>query len=220
MVEWGYKATLQSAAGALYQLSGSILHQDRWWQSSKNLTQRGTYPFIPPMVLQPRLSSMSSHGSHSVHCLMASMGWRHLHPPPKKCSPVGIHFHYTLPEVFTHPMWTLWWMSMGEVVTSHWSTSGKSCWPGIRLAPDHYILVVYSCFHSPWELAWLGWGWYIGPMLGRHPHTRECQSLMWWEEADFSGECLTVHVGLSLCRRVHQSQSDAPPHMPHLPTYL
>ena len=175
---------------------------------------------IPPMVLQPWLHSMSSHGSCSVCYPMALTGWRHLHPLPNTCDPVDIHFHYTLPEVFIHPLWMLQWMSMGEVITSHWSTPGKSCWPDAGWSPDHYPLMVYSCYHSPWELASLGWGWYIGPVLGRHPHTRECQSLTWWEEVGCSGGCMTVHIGPPLCRRGCLLWSYAPPHMSHLPTYL
>ena len=36
-------------------------------------------------------------------------------PLPNAHDPVDIHFHYMLPEVFTHAQW----MSMGEVIASH-----------------------------------------------------------------------------------------------------
>ena len=42
-----------------------------------------------------------------------------VYPSIKQCNPVDIHFHYTLPEVFTHPQWMLQWTSMGEVIASH-----------------------------------------------------------------------------------------------------
>ena len=46
-------------------------HQTTW--------HRGVHTcFIPPMFLLPWLSSVSSHGSHSVHYLMAIYGLRHL----------------------------------------------------------------------------------------------------------------------------------------------
>ena len=141
-VKQGYKASPQSVAVVPLQLSGSTLHQGRWWQVVKKTWHGGVLTHsIPPMVLQPWLSSMSSHGNCSVCYPMASTGWRHLHPPPNTHDPVDIHFHYTLPEVFTHPLWTLQWMSMGEVITSHWSTPGKSCWPGAVWLPHHYPLM-------------------------------------------------------------------------------
>ena len=181
-------------------------HQESW--------HRGVFTCsVPPVVLQLWLSFMSSWGSCSVCYPMALTGWRYLHPLPNACNPVDIHFNSTLPEVFTHPLW----MSSGEVITSCWSTPGKSCWPDVGWSPDHYPLMVYSCYHYPWELASLGWGWYISPVLGGHPHTRECQSLMWWEEVGCGGGCMTAHIGLLLCRKVHLSQSDEPPQMSHLP---
>ena len=48
---------------------------------------------------------MSSHGNHSVHWPMALMGMRCLHPLPNAHDPMDIHFNYTLPEVFTCPLW-------------------------------------------------------------------------------------------------------------------
>ena len=121
--------------------------------SLRILTQRVLTHSIPPIVFQLWLSFVSTHGGCSVHYPRASRGWRHLHPLPNTCNPVDIHFYYTLPEVFTHHMWMLQWTSTEEVVTSHWSTHGKSCWPGTGWSPDHYLLMAYSCYHSPWELA-------------------------------------------------------------------
>ena len=44
-------------------------------ESSKNLTQRGAYPFHTQMVLLPWPGSVSSHAGHPVHYPMASTGW-------------------------------------------------------------------------------------------------------------------------------------------------
>ena len=63
-----------SAAGLPLWLSRSILPQFYNDESSKNLTQRDTYPFHAPMVLLPHASSVSSHGGHPAHYPMASMG--------------------------------------------------------------------------------------------------------------------------------------------------
>ena len=62
-------------------------------------------------------------------------------PLPNICDPVDIHAHYTLPEVFTHSQWMLWWTSMAEVIASHWSTPGKSSWPDVGWMSDHHLLV-------------------------------------------------------------------------------
>ena len=56
--------------------------------------------FIPPMVLLPWLSSMSSHGSHPVCCLVASMSWDIY--PSAKCmwsckDPCPLHITWSLP---------------------------------------------------------------------------------------------------------------------------
>ena len=65
----------------------------------------------------------------------------------------------------------------------------------------------------------MGWGWYTCPMHDRCLYTRECQPLMQREEVDFSGGCVTFHVGSSLHKWVHLLQSDVPPPMYPLPTY-
>ena len=65
----------------------------------------------------------------------------------------------------------------------------------------------------------MGWGWYTCPMYDGCPYTRECQPLMWQEEASFCGGLMTIHVGSSLCRRVHQPWFVVPPPKSLLPTY-
>ena len=65
----------------------------------------------------------------------------------------------------------------------------------------------------------MGWGWYTCPMHDGCLYIRECQPLMQEEEVSFSAGCMTFCVGLSLCKRVCWSQSDAPPPKYPLPTY-
>ena len=203
-------------AKALFKLR--TLHQGRWWLIIEKLDMGDTYPFHTHYGLQLWLSSVSSCGGHWLCHSIASMDQGHLHPPLTIHSPVDLHFHYMIPKAFTLLLWMLWWTSFGKVITSHWSTPGQSVWAGTRCLPDHYLLVAWSLPHYIWELAQLGWGWYICPMLGGCPHTRECQSLAWWE-VGFGGGCMTVCIGLSLHRRGHLLQSDTPPHMPHLLFY-
>ena len=64
----------------------------------------------------------------------------------------------------------------------------------------------------------MGWGWYTCPVYDGCPYTRECQPLM-RREASFGG-LLTIHVGLSLRRRVHQPQFVIPLPKSLLPTCL
>ena len=71
----------------------------------------------------------------------------------------------------------------------------------------------------PMGVGLTGWGWYICPMHGGHPHRRGCQFLTWWE-VSCSGGCMTCHIGPSLHTRRCLLQSDAPPHEVHPPTYL
>ena len=64
----------------------------------------------------------------------------------------------------------------------------------------------------------MGWGWYTYAMYDGCPYTRECQSLM-QQEVSFGGGLVTVHIGLSLHKRGHHLQFDAPPPKSLLPTY-
>ena len=110
--------------------------------SLKNLAQRGAYQFH---ILQ----WSCYHDSVPWVALVAiqSTIWWHLWDEtsislPNVCNPVDIHSHYTLPEVFTCPQWMLQWMSMGEVIASHWSTPRKSSWPDTGWMSDHHLLMV------------------------------------------------------------------------------
>ena len=51
------------------------------------------------------------------------------------------------------------------------------------------------------------------------PYTRECQPLTWWKEGSFCGGLMTIHVGSSLHRRVHQPWFVVSPPKSLLPTY-
>ena len=65
----------------------------------------------------------------------------------------------------------------------------------------------------------MGWGWYTCPVYDSWPYTREHQPLTQQEEASFGGGLITIHVGLSLCRRVHQLRFVVPSPKSLLPTY-
>ena len=65
----------------------------------------------------------------------------------------------------------------------------------------------------------MGWGWYTCPVYDSCPYTSEHQSLMQQEEASFGGGLMTICIGLSLCKRGHQPQFDAPPPKSLLPTH-
>ena len=101
---WGNKATLLSVQqGSLFNWVQVFCIKVDDSRSSKNLTWRGAYPFHTPNGLAAMTQfHVSSHGGHSVCCLMASTG-QCLFPLPNAPDPVDIHFHYTLPEFFPHP---------------------------------------------------------------------------------------------------------------------
>ena len=111
-------------------------------RSLKNLTQRGAYPFHTPNWS----CYCDSVPWVDVAVIQSAIQWHPWAetsiPLPNAHDPVDFHIHYTLPEVFTHPWWMLQWTSMGEVITSHWSTPGNSSWPGAGWSPDHHPLVV------------------------------------------------------------------------------
>ena len=65
----------------------------------------------------------------------------------------------------------------------------------------------------------MGWGLYTCPMYDSCPYTREQQPLMQQEKTSFSGGLMTILVGSSLCRRVHQPRFVVPPPKSLLPTY-
>ena len=65
----------------------------------------------------------------------------------------------------------------------------------------------------------MGWGWYTCPMHDGCLYIRECQPLMQREEVNFGAELMTYHFGLSLHKRRHLLQSDAPPPRCPLPIY-
>ena len=228
LMKWGIKPPFSWQQGSLFDWVGVLCIRVKDASSLVNLTQRGYLPITPPFGL-------ANHDSvpWAVVSVIRSTIWWHLQavmsfPQPNICDPADVHAYYTLPEVFTYytlpevftcHQWMLQWTSTVEVITTHWSTPGKSCWLGIGWLPNHYSLVASSYFHFPWKLACMGWGWYICPVYDRHLYTRQCQPLMWWEEASFSGGYMTVLIGPSLHRRGCLLQSDTPPHMPHLPTY-
>ena len=109
-------------------------------------------------------------------------------------------------------------MSMAEATTSHFPPQGS--FTG-RLSGDCLTTFLLWCplfFTSHrGSLAWGGAG--TCPVYDSCPYTRECQSLIQWEEVSFSGGLVTFCIGLSLHMRGCQLQFDAPPPKPLLPTY-
>ena len=63
-------------------------------------------------------------------------------------------------------------------------------------------------------------GWYIHPLLGRHPHIRECQLLMQWGGTSYNIGHVNACACLSLHMRGHLLWSDAQPHEACPPIYL
>ena len=133
-------------------------------------------------------------------------------PPPNACDPVDIHFHCMLPEIFTHPQCRLWWMSMGKVIASCWSTLGKSSWPDAGWLLDHYLLMAYSCCGLNWVgLVHLSCVWQTTTHKGKPVCGARRNSQL---------QCRIHHC---LCwsiphMRGSLSQSDAPPHEACPPT--
>ena len=163
------------------------------------------------MVLLPWLSSMSSHGSHPVCYLMASMGWDVY--PSAECmwscrQPCTLHITWSL-----HPY------SVDALVDVH----ERSCsfplihprevllaWCWVITRPPSSTGVV--SLSLPLGVGLNGWGWYICSVPDRHPHIREHQLLMQWGGVSCDVGCVTIHIGLSLHMRGCPLWSDTPPH--------
>ena len=123
-------------------------------KSLKILTWRVCTCFIPPVVLLPWLSSVSSHGSHPVCYLMVSMGWDVY--PSTKCMqsckhPCPLHITWNL-----HLSWMLQLMSMGEVVASNLSTPGSL--PSLMLGDSQTITCLWHSLAVIPPGSRLNWG--------------------------------------------------------------
>ena len=171
-----------------------------------------------PMVLLPWLSSMSSHGGHSVHCLMVPMGWYQSsakcmwfcrHPLPLQIT-WSLHPSSVDAAADIHMRWCSLPLIHPREVLLAW------CWVITRPLSSHGVVFL----SLPPGVVLTGWGWYICPILGRHPHTRECQFLMWWGRVSCSVGCMTACVGPSLHMKGHLLWSDDPPHEACPPTCL
>ena len=69
-------------------------------------------------------------------------------PLPHVCVLSEVYGHITLPKVFTHLLWMLWWTSMAEVITSQYQPQGS--FSGRSLG-DHLTIVLlwhHLCFTS------------------------------------------------------------------------
>ena len=145
LVKWGYASNFSfEQQESLFNWVGSIPHQGRWWWVIKKLDMEGYLPIPCPLwscncdlVPWVVMAVVQSAG------LMVSTVLKMSIPLTKcmqSCRTSTSTTHYL--KFFTHLWWTLWqWMSTGEVITSHWSTPGKSCWPDVGWSPDHYLLM-------------------------------------------------------------------------------
>ena len=202
-MSWGNKATLTLAAGVPLQLSESILHQGRWWQVIKELDMEGCIP-----ISYPQWSCYCDSVPWEVMVVIQSAIWWHLWaetsiPLPNACNPVDIHSHYMLPEVFTHPQWTLWWMATGEFIASlihprevflAW------CWVIARPLTFRGIVLLSLALGS--RLNWGGAGTSV-PCLA--DTQTQGNTSFWWNEK-------------SLHMRGHPPWSDVSPHEACPPT--
>ena len=64
----------------------------------------------------------------------------------------------------------------------------------------------------------MGWDWYTCLMYDGCPYTRECQSLMQREEVCLGGGLVIFRIDLSLHKRGHLLEFDAPPPKSLFPT--
>ena len=125
----GIKPPLNQGQGSLFIWVGVFCIQEVDASLSLFFDMEGYFPITPPMFglancdLVPWVVILISRFTIQW-LLQAAMSF----PWPNTCVPSDIYSHITLPVVFIHPWWMLQWTSMVEVVTSHWSTPGKSCW--------------------------------------------------------------------------------------------
>ena len=183
----------------------------------------GIYPFhsshyfsVWSCLLWP--SSVSGSIPFLVHYLPASMGYRHhpsslhmcsfqglqpnhftcgLHPSPVD-TPVNVH-DPSCNFPFFHPREAL---LVGHQVTAlpFFSCGILSSSPPMEVVLHGVGLVHLSCV------------WWLPIHKGMATSDR-------WEEASFGGGLMTIHVGSSLHRRVHQPWFVIPPSKSLLPTY-
>ena len=161
------------------------------------------------MVLLLQSTSVSSHGGHPVCYPMASSGLD-IYPSTKFMQSCWPFCHWRHPHPL-HITWNLHPSSVDAPVNVH----GRShSFPLIH--PREVFLASCRMIARPSSscgiillsiplgvTAWLWWGWYIHPILGRHPHIRECQLLTWRGGAACDVGCMNVCAGLSLHTRGH-----------------
>ena len=74
-------------------------------------------------------------------------------------------------------------------------------WHWVDIRPPSSCCVVLLSL--PLGVGLTGVGWFISPILGRHPYIRECQPLMQWGGVCYGVGHMAVHTGLSLHMRGH-----------------
>ena len=217
---WGYEATLPLVARVPVQLSGSILHQGRWWWFIEKLDMEGNLPGPYPLW-SCNCDSVLWVGM----TIIQSAVWGHLQAediyPSAKCMWSCRH---PLP---LHVTWSLHPSSVDAVADIH----GRShtfplihprevllawCWV-ITRPLSTYDLISLSL---PLGVGLTGVGLVYLSHAWQTPCTREYQSLTQWGEVSCSVGCMTVCIGLLLHTRRCLSWSDALPHEVHPLTYL
>ena len=85
--------------------------------------------FTPPTLLAlPAVIQSSEWQLSSFGSLSASINKYDIVPLHYTRVPLEVYSQNTLPGVFTHLQWMLWYMSTIQVTTSHISTPGKLFW--------------------------------------------------------------------------------------------
>ena len=148
-------------------------------------------------------------------------------PQPNIHDPSDTHTYYMLPGVFTYPQWTLQWTSHSRSCNFPLIHSREVLLDGHGWPPNHYSLLTSSYLHFHWKLAYMGWGWHICPVDGRHLYTRECQPLTWWVKKPVSVEdawlsilvypCIEEDI---CCNLMHHCTYLIFPPIPNLPLSL
>ena len=199
-MQQGYKATFWLWQGSLFDWVGVLHVREEDASSSILMTQR--YLLHPPFwSCKPWPSSMRSCVGHGVHHLMASMGGDIIPSAKHMCSFQCLHP--------LHSTWSLHPSSV-DAPTDFYGRSHN--FPLIHskevLLAGHWVItqpllscgIITSSLLS--EVGLHGVGLVHLSHAWRHLYTREYQPLTQWEVC-FSGGCMTICIGLSLCRRGH-----------------
>ena len=139
-MSWGNRATLPSVAGVPLQLSGSILHQGRWWQVVEELDMEGCIP-----ISYPQWSCYHDSVPWVVMVVIQSTIQWHLLAnvyPSAKCTqscrhPLPLHITWSLHPSLVDALADVHRRSHNFPLIHPW----KSYWPDAGWSSNHYLLV-------------------------------------------------------------------------------